>query len=86
MIIKTALTISALLALISSYRVIKGPETEDRVVALDAIGTNVVALGMLYAIYTEKTFFVNVSILLAITGFMATVVSSMYVKEGDIIR
>lgn len=86
MMIKAALTISALLILVSSYRVIKGPKTEDRVVALDAIGTNVVALGMLYAIYTDKIFFVNVSILLAITGFMATVVSSMYVKEGDIIR
>lgn len=86
MIVETALTISALLVLLASYRVVKGPKTADRVVALDTIGTNVVALGVLYAIHTGKQYFINVTLLLAITGFIATVVSSMYVKEGDIIK
>lgn len=86
MILKTALAVSAFLTLIASYRVIKGPKIADRVIALDTIGTNVVALGVLYAIYTGKQYFINVTLLLAITGFIATVVSSMYVKEGDIIK
>lgn len=86
MIFEFGLTASAVFTFLCSYRVIKGPSTADRVVALDAIGTNVVALGLLYAMYTERQLFVNVSLMLAITGFIATVVSAMYVREGDIIR
>lgn len=84
--IEGALALSALLTLLCSYRVIKGPKIADRVVALDTIGTNVVSLGVLYAISTGNGFFINVSLLLAITGFIATVSTSMYVREGDIIK
>ena len=77
---------SAFLTLLCSYRAIKGPETADRVVALDAISTNVVALGVLYAIYTQRPVFINVSLMLAITGFIATVATSIYLREGDLIK
>jgi multicomponent Na+:H+ antiporter subunit F len=56
------------------------------VVALDAMSTNVVAIGILYAIHTQETVFLNVSLMLAITGFTATVASSIYIRDGDIIR
>lgn len=84
--IEVAVTISAFLTLLCSYRVIQGPKIADRVVALDTIGTNIVSLGVLYAISTSNGFFINVSLLLAITGFIATVATSMYVREGDIIK
>lgn len=81
-----ALTVSAVLTLLCSYRAIKGPDTSDRVVALDAISTNVVALAVIYAMYTQRPVFINVSLMLAITGFTATVASSIYVRDGDIIK
>ncbi len=86
MVIEYALTVSAILTLLCSYRAIKGPETADRVVSLDAISTNVVALAVLYAIYTQRSVFINVSLMLAITGFTATVASAIYVREGDLIK
>lgn len=86
MIIEYALTISAILTLLCSYRAIKGPKTADRVVSLDAISTNVVALAVLYAIYTQRSVFINVSLMLAITGFTATVASAIFVREGDLIK
>lgn len=85
MIIKAALGISALLTLVCSYRAIKGPETADRVVALDCISTNVIALAFLYAIHTGRAVFINVGLMLAITGFTATVATSLYLREGEII-
>lgn len=84
--IETAITITALLTLICSYRVVKGPSVADRAVAIDAINTNVVALAMLYAMYTENHFFVNISLMLAITGFISTAASSRYIKKGEIIK
>lgn len=55
-------------------------------VALDAISTNIISLGILYAIYTQKPVFINVSLMLAITGFIATVATSLYLREGELIK
>jgi len=86
MIVKYALIFSAFLTLLCSYRAIKGPETADRVVALDSISTNIISLGILYAIHTQRPVFINVSLMLAITGFIATVATSLYLREGELIK
>jgi multicomponent Na+:H+ antiporter subunit F len=80
-----ALVLVAGLCLLCSYRVIKGPTVPDRVVALDAIATNVVAIAVLFAIKTDRGLFVTVSLVLAIIGFLSTVTVAKYVTEGDII-
>lgn len=80
-----ALILSGLLTLLCGYRVIQGPTIPDRVVALDTIGTNVVAIAILYSLITDQGLFIMVSLTLAIIGFISTVVVSMYIDEGDII-
>jgi len=74
----------ALLSLVCSYRVIRGPTVPDRVVGLDAIATNVVAIAVLFALRTDRGLFVTVSLVLAIIGFLSTVTVAKYVTEGDI--
>ncbi|MFB6092270.1 MAG: monovalent cation/H+ antiporter complex subunit F [Haloquadratum sp.] len=81
-----ALVVAAALTLLASYRVIRGPTVPDRVVALDTIATNVVAIAILYGILTAQGFFVDVSLVLAIIGFISTITVARYVTEGDIIR
>jgi len=85
-VIEIAITVTACLTLLCSYRVVKGPSVADRAIAIDAINTNVVALGVLYAMHTESHYFVNISLMLAITGFIATAASSRYIKKGEIIE
>lgn len=80
-----AVTVSAALTLLSGYRVIAGPSEADRAVALDSMGTNVIGLAVVYAIYVERTVYINVSLLLAITGFMTTVLVSAYLEDGEVI-
>ena len=84
-LIQAALAVSAGLTLLAAYRVIRGPTVPDRVVALDVIGTNVVAIALLFALDRTAGFFVEVSIVLAIIGFISTVAVARYVTEGDII-
>ncbi|MBV0925580.1 cation:proton antiporter [Halomicroarcula limicola] len=74
------------LCILCSYRVVKGPTVPDRVVALDAIGTNVVALAVLFALKTGRGLFVTVSLVLAIIGFLSTITVAKFVTEGDIIE
>lgn len=80
------LVVASLLTLLCGYRVVVGPTVPDRVVALDTIGTNVVAIAVLYALQTGRGLFITVGLVLAIIGFISTVTVAKYVIEGDIIQ
>ncbi|EFW92787.1 multiple resistance and pH regulation protein F [Haladaptatus paucihalophilus DX253] len=84
--VQVGLVIASGLTLLAGYRVIKGPTVPDRVVALDTIATNVVAIAALYALQTGEGLFVTVSLVLAIIGFISTIAVSQYVIEGDIVK
>ncbi|AEH37041.1 monovalent cation/H+ antiporter complex subunit F [Halopiger xanaduensis] len=85
-VISAALVIVSGLCVLCSYRVIRGPTNPDRVVALDAIATNVVAIAVLFALQTERGLFLTVSLVLAIIGFIATVAVAKFVTEGEVIE
>jgi multicomponent Na+:H+ antiporter subunit F len=84
--VTAGLVIVAGVTLLAGYRVIVGPTTPDRVVGLDTIGTNVVAIAVLSAIGTDRGLFVDVALVLAIIGFISTIAVARYVTEGDIIE
>ena len=84
--VRAGLVIASGLTLLAGYRVIRGPTTPDRVVALDTIGTNVVAIAVLFALETGFGPFVLVGLVLAVIGFITTITVANYVTEGDIIQ
>jgi multicomponent Na+:H+ antiporter subunit F len=86
LVLNAGLILASALTLLAGYRVIQGPTVPDRVVALDTIGTNVVAIAALFALATDQGLFVTVSLVLAIIGFISTIAVSQYVIEGDIIK
>ncbi|APW97990.1 pH regulation protein F [Halobiforma lacisalsi AJ5] len=84
--IRAAIVVVSALCVFCSYRVIRGPTDPDRVVALDAIATNVVAIAVLFAIQTDRGLFLTVSLVLAIIAFIATVAVAKFVTEGEVIQ
>ncbi|MEO4054343.1 Na(+)/H(+) antiporter subunit F1 [Solibacillus sp. CAU 1738] len=68
------------------YRLVKGPNASDRVVALDAIGTSLIALIGLFSIMVETSFYLDIILLLAILSFIGTVAFSKFIEKGDIIE
>lgn len=84
--IQAGLLITSGITLLAGYRVIVGPTTPDRVVALDVIATNVVAIAVLFALDTGEGALITIALVLAIIGFISTVAVARYVTEGDIIR
>jgi multicomponent Na+:H+ antiporter subunit F len=84
-VVDAAIVLVALLSLLCGYRAVRGPTVPDRVVALDAIATNVVAIAVLFAIRTDRGLFVTVSLVLAIIAFLSTVAVAKFVTEGDVI-
>ena len=86
LVLNGGLLLAAVMTLAAGYRVIRGPTTPDRVVALDVIGTNVVAIALLYAVLTGAGYYVTVSVVLAIIGFISTITVARFITEGDIIE
>jgi multicomponent Na+:H+ antiporter subunit F len=84
--VQVGLALTSALTLLAGYRVIRGPTTPDRVIGLDTIATNVVAIAVLFALATEQGLFVTVSLVLAIIGFISTIAVARYVTEGDLIE
>lgn len=84
--IEAGLVLVSALTLLASYRVVAGPSVPDRVVGLDTIATNVVAIAVLVALDSGFGQFVLVSLVLAIIGFVSTLTVAEYLTEGDIIQ
>lgn len=64
------------------YRVIKGPTIPDRVIALDAMGINLVAIIALISIVLKTHAFLEIILLIGILAFIGTVAFSKYLEKG----
>jgi multicomponent Na+:H+ antiporter subunit F len=85
-VIKISLLCISLSMLGLIYRVIKGPSVPDRVVALDALGINLVGIIGLVSILLDTSAFLEVILLLGILAFIGTVAFSKYLEKGEIIE
>ena len=66
------------------YRLLVGPDTTDRILALDTLGINSIALLILYGISTASSAYFEAALLLALLGFVGTVALCKYLLRGDI--
>lgn len=62
-------------------RLVKGPSLADRVVALDMMTVLIVAFCGLFAISSGERAFLDVAIVLALVGFLATVALARYAER-----
>jgi multicomponent Na+:H+ antiporter subunit F len=70
---------------LSTYRVFRGPTIPDRVVALDNIATNMVALIVVFSIRAQSALYIDVALVIAILSFLATVAAAKYLLRGTVI-
>jgi multicomponent Na+:H+ antiporter subunit F len=68
------------------YRLIKGPSIHDRVIALDAIGINLIALVGLTSIVLETSAYLEAILLLGILSFVGTIAFAKFLEKGEIIE
>jgi multicomponent Na+:H+ antiporter subunit F len=68
------------------YRVIKGPTTPDRVVALDALGITLVAVIAILSIILRTNAFLDIILLIGILAFIGTVAFSKFLEKGVVIE
>lgn len=89
-ILSSALTIAFLLVsialLLSLWRLIRGPEKADRMLALDTLYVNSVALLVLLGILLASNLYFEAALLIALFGFVGTVALAKFLTRGDIIE
>ena len=68
--------------LLSLYRIIRGPTLADRIIALDALGTCVIAGISIYSLKNATVDDLSVVLVIAILGFMGLVVVAKYIGGG----
>ncbi|MBF7017539.1 Na+/H+ antiporter Mnh1 subunit F [Staphylococcus durrellii] len=85
-IIIIALIIVSLSMLAMLIRVIKGPSLADRVVALDAMGIQLMAIIALFSIFLGTTYMIVAILLIGIIAFLGTAVFAKYMDKGKVIE
>lgn len=85
-LIYISLAILLLAMLMMLYRVVKGPTTADRVIALDSIGIALISVVALLSILLDTTLYFEVILLLSILAFIGTVAFSKFLERGELIQ
>ena len=73
-------------ALLNVYRLIKGPDAPDRVLALDTLYINAIALIILLGLTLGTRMYLEAALLIAVMGFVGTVAMAKYLKRGSVIE
>lgn len=68
------------------WRLAKGPTAPDRILALDTLAINTIALVMLIGIAASSTAYFEAALLIAMMGFIGTVALCKFLLGGDIIE
>ena len=70
--------------LLNLYRLLRGPDAPDRILALDTAYVNSIALLVLFGIQQGSTLYFEIALLIAMVGFVGTVILAKYLLRGNI--
>jgi len=86
MVLPIAFTLLAFSILLGFIRLLKGPDLPDRILALDTLYINAIALVVLLGLYLDTALYFEAALLIAVMGFVGTIGLSKYLLRGDIME
>lgn len=90
MILPNALTFFliciALSLLLNLWRLFSAPTVTDRILTLDTMTVNAIALVIAYGIWAGTGLYLEIAVIFALTGFVGTVAYCKYLLRGSIIE
>lgn len=66
-------------------RLFMGPDLPDRILALDTLYINALALIVVFGIWRRSELFFEIALLIAVMGFVSTAAICKHLLHGDII-
>ena len=77
-----ALTMLALGAVFTFFRLVRGPTLPDRVISIDLIGILIVCVLVIVAGDSGQQAFLDVAIVIALISFVGTIAYASYLERG----
>jgi len=72
--------------LLCSWRLLRGPTAPDRVLALDTLYMNLLAMVVLLGLRWGSGLVFEAALLIALLGFVGTVALARYLSRGDVLE
>ncbi|MCG3083698.1 Na(+)/H(+) antiporter subunit F1 [Anoxybacillus sp. LAT_35] len=86
MMLNIALVILSFAMIGFLYRVVKGPSTADRIIALDAMGITLAGIVAIVSMLLNTSAFLDVILLIGILAFVGTVAFAKFLEKGVVIE
>lgn len=81
-----AFVLVAAAVVLSFWRLLIGPSAPDRILALDTLYINTIALLILLGLGLNSALYFEAALLIAVIGFVGTLALCKYLLRGDIIE
>ncbi|CDF82850.1 hypothetical membrane protein [Pseudomonas knackmussii B13] len=85
-VIPLCLAMLAAALLLTVARLVRGPSVADRILALDTLSIEAIALIVLFGIWKGSGLYFEAALLIAVMGFVSTVALCKFLLRGDIIE
>lgn len=72
--------------LLALYRLLRGPGLPDRVLALDTLYVNALALLIVVGIGLGDPVYFEAALLIAVFGFVGTIAAARFLRRGSIVE
>jgi len=76
----------ALALVLNLIRLVTAPTLTDRILTLDTMTVNAIALVVLYGVWAGTGLYLEAAVLLALTSFVGTVAYAKFLLRGSIIE
>ncbi|MGE8940437.1 K+/H+ antiporter subunit F [Leptospira interrogans] len=84
--ITAAITMVFLAMALNLWRLARGPQVVDRILALDTLTINAIALILLFGMRLGTSMIFDAALLLAMMGFVGTAAFCKFILSGDVIE
>ncbi|MGQ4274058.1 K+/H+ antiporter subunit F [Terrihabitans sp. B22-R8] len=76
----------ALAMIVATFRILRGPRAQDRIVAMDSLYVNAMLLILVFGISSGTTLYFEAALVIALLGFVAMVALAKFIMRGEIIE
>lgn len=76
----------AMASLLTLYRLARGPDVLDRILALDTLVINTIGLIVVIGLWLRTTMYFEAALLFAMVGFVTTVALCKYLLRGNVLE
>jgi len=70
----------------ATYRMLRGPRAQDRVLGFDTLSVNAMLMLLAFGIKSDSTLYFEAALIVALLGFVGTLALAKFLLRGEVIE